>query len=118
APARVERELPGADLGIVDELVYRDIRAGADAERGFVEEQDLRLPGWPGGETLVEQHLLADHQGARGATRRSAGRLRVDRAVDADPLLGDGWQPVQQTRQQRGDQDISARWPMHAPPAN
>src|SRR5579885_2621869 len=77
---------------IEDEFVDRHVRIGADAECGFVDEQDLRLAVRPGRDAFVEDDVLADHQPLHLTPRQRAADGGVDGAADADPLLRRGGQ--------------------------
>ncbi len=89
AARRAHRQLAGAALRVINELIDREIGIGADRHRRFIEKHELGLPGFAGGDAFVEDDVLADHQPARRRAWRRPGRIGIDCAADPDPLLGE-----------------------------
>jgi len=65
AARRAHRQFSGAALRVIDELIDRQIGIGTDRHRGFIEKQQLGLPGRGGGDVFVENDVLANQQPTR-----------------------------------------------------
>jgi hypothetical protein len=100
----VDRQLATAGRGVEHELVDGQFRVRADAERGPVEKEQLRLAARVGGDALLEDDIVADRQGSLVAIRLDAGGGRVDGPGDADAhQIGRRWRyPGRAGQRKRG----------------
>ena len=104
---RAHRQLAGAALRVIDELINGQIGIRPDRHGRLVNEQQLGLAGFACGNALVEHDILADDEPACRAARRRALRFGIDRAIDPDLLLRPAVNRTgrnQQPRQQRDPQ--------------
>jgi hypothetical protein len=111
ASSQAGRQLAGAGRRVVDELVDHHVRIRPDGHRRLIDKKNLGLTFRPGGDALVEDDVLSEHQPPWRRARRDTGGLRVDRAADADTLLCDRRARQSHAEHQRGERSSAERVP-------